>query len=78
MDEAIYALNAECDAMQDEIARLESENAKLRELCKDLWRDIPKSNCEWDMDANLCTGYDKCHGECGLWMRLRELGVEVD
>lgn len=32
MDEAIYALNAECNAMQDEIARLEDENKKLREL----------------------------------------------
>ena len=30
MDESIYALSAECDAMQDEIARLEAENAELR------------------------------------------------
>lgn len=34
MDESIYALNAECDAMQDEIARLEAENAELLEQLK--------------------------------------------
>lgn len=34
MDESIYALNAECDAMQDEIARLEAENVELLEQLK--------------------------------------------
>lgn len=68
-------LKAEVLLLRKENKELLGENKALRELCKDLWRGFPKPNCEWDMDANLCTGYDKCHGECGLWMRLRGYGV---
>ena len=60
------------------IFELEDENAKLRELVRDMWRDIPKSeSCGWDMDANCCTGCDECGGECSYWYRMRELGIEV-
>jgi hypothetical protein len=55
-----------------------AENAKLRELCADMWRDIPKTeSCGWDMSANICTGYDECHGECALWYRMHDLGIEA-
>jgi len=58
---------------------LKAENAKLRELVADMWRDVPKTeSCGWDADANCCTGSDECAGECGYWYRMRELGIEVD
>ena len=51
---------------------------ELKELCKDMWHDIPKTeSCGWDADANCCTGSDECAGECGYWYRMRELGIEV-
>lgn len=62
----------------DRRRRLATENAKLRELCADMWRDIPKTeSCGWDMSANICTGYDECHGECALWYRMHDLGIEA-
>lgn len=58
---------------------IKSENAKLRELCADMWRDIPKTeSCGWDMSTNTCTGSDECIGECSYWYRMRDLGIEVD
>ena len=63
MDEAIYALNAECDAMQDEIARIESENSKLRELVQDFYPfALGRAANPW-----LAVRRD----------RMRELGIEV-
>lgn len=54
------------------------ENAKLLELVRDMWHDIPKSeSCGWDMSTNTCTGSDECIGECYYWYRMRELGIEV-
>jgi hypothetical protein len=50
---------------------------KLKELCASMWKAIPKSeSCEWDSEANCCTG--DCNGECGYWYRMRELGIEAD
>lgn len=46
MDDAIYALNAECGAMQDEIVRLEAENAKLRDLIFDMLVDEERGSTE--------------------------------
>lgn len=55
------------------------KNAKLRELVRDMWRDIPKSeSCGWDASANCCSGSDECKGECAYWYRMHDLGVEVD
>lgn len=63
----------------ERIVRLEEENEKLRELVRDMWNDIPKSeSCGWDMSTNTCTGSDECIGECSYWYRMRELGIEVD
>ena len=56
-----------------------AENAKLRELCADMWRDIPKTeSCGWDMSTNTCTGSDECIGECSYWYRMRKLGIEME
>lgn len=57
---------------------LQRENAKLRELCADMWHDIPKTeSCGWDMSTNTCTGSDECIGECSYWCRMRDLGIEA-
>lgn len=62
----------------EELVELRAENVKLKELCKDMWRDVPRTeSCGWDADANCCTGSDECAGECGYWYRMRELGIEV-
>ena len=72
------SLVAVFEAHEALIDRLIAENAKLRELCADMWRDIPKTeSCGWDMSANICTGYDECHGECALWYRMHDLGIEA-
>lgn len=54
------------------------ENEKLRELVRDMWRDIPKSNCDWSTNDGCCVGSDKCNGECSYFYRMRKLGIEVD
>ena len=55
-----------------------ADNAKLRELVRDMWHHVPKSeSCGWDMSTNTCTGSDECIGECSYWYRMRELGIEV-
>ena len=65
--------------LQEESERLKAENAKLRELVRDMWRDIPKSeSCGWDASANCCSGSDECKGECAYWYRMHELGIEAD
>lgn len=62
----------------EETQRLKDENARLRELCADMWRDIPKTeSCGWDMSTNTCTGSDECIGECSYWYRMRDLGIEA-
>ena len=64
--------------LRRDLHRLQRENAKLRELCANMWRDIPKTeSCGWDMSTNTCTGSDECIGECSYWYRMRELGIEV-
>ena len=68
MDEAIYALNAECDAMQDEIARLEDENTKLRALLQDV------AICA---SGNYCYDCPHQYDGCDRDERLRADGIEV-
>lgn len=73
----VERLHAERDAWKLNAARLRGQNDEIVKLAKLLWQLVPKPNCEWDMDANLCTGYDKCHGECGILGDMRKLGIEV-
>lgn len=52
---------------------------ELKELCKDMWQDIPKTeSCGWSMSINTCTGSDECIGECSYWYRMHKLGIEVE
>ena len=68
-----------CEQVAERISRLESENAKLRELLREMWVDVPKSDeCKFDMSMGHCVGYVNCKGECQYWYRMRDLGVEVD
>ena len=53
-----------------ELRRLQVENAKLRELVRDMWHEL-----------DAATQYDAGGGRgsvCEFADRLRELGVEVD
>lgn len=57
--------------------RLKAENEKLRELVRDMWQDIPKTECSFDVEEGCCDSYENCHGECALWYRMYELGIEA-
>lgn len=59
----------------EEYGKLCDDNAKLRELCKDMWRDFNHDYmCSWEGSCKnpLC----KYNGECSYENRMRELGVE--
>ena len=61
------------------IDELTTENHKLRELVRDMWRDIPKTeSCEWNTSSNTCDGADECNGECAFWHRMAELGIKEE
>ena len=86
--------NAQTDAQmayieaEREVDRLQTENAKLRELVRDmnkwLWNGADCTECpftaecnlnvafESDRHANICIGWREIHN------RMRELGIEVD
>ena len=62
-------ISAQRDELREGAQGLQAENAKLRELVRDMWRD---GMCECD-ERGACT-------ECEYHYidRMRELGVEVD
>ena len=67
------------DGFKADAQKYKDENDKLRELIKDMWRDIPKSEaCAWDSSANTCIGSDSCIGECSYWYRMVKLGIDAD
>lgn len=52
-------------------AAVRAENAKLRELVRDMWRGCP-------VDERDCIACDfERDGMCDLFDRMRELGVET-
>ena len=64
----VEAMAAYCQAEHD-LKQLQQENAKLRELVRDMWNE---GMCE-------CGSRGKCaRCEYGYPDRMRELGVEVD
>lgn len=66
--EEVLVLRADVNVIADDVRFLESENAKLRELCKDMWRGAMQN-----MD------YAECLSFAGdLVDKMRELRVEVD
>lgn len=59
-------LRIEAERLCDENERLEAENAKLRELCADLYAEM--------LTYSTAPNYN-----ASVWaVKLRELGVEVD
>ena len=76
------------DIFREETKALRADNAKLRELVKDLnkwiWNGADCTECpftakcdlnaafESDLHSNICIGWSEIHD------RIRELGVEVD
>ena len=53
--------------------RLQAENAKLRELVRDMWEDACNAPC-----CACCDNSDYDGNGCQLKDRMRELGIEVD
>lgn len=76
-----------CDRADAEVERMSAENAKLRELVKDLnkwlWNGADCTECpftakcdlnaafESDLRSNICIGWSEIHD------RMHELGIEV-
>lgn len=63
-----------------EVTRLKRENAKLRELCADLVRQIKRAKY-FDCFGGNCEKWGECmerHGDCVLKSRARELGIEAE
>ena len=68
-----------CALRDVEIGRLRDENAKLRELVRDMWEGYNDPRCE---DCPLknnpsCVDCPICAREAAVIDRMRELGVEV-
>ena len=62
-----------------EIVRLKTDNAKLRELVRDMWEgymDPPCEGCQLK-DTPTCADCPICAREAMVIDRMRELGVEV-
>lgn len=72
------SIDETCAGWAEAYETLEAENEKLRQLVCDMWRDIPKTECSFDVEEGCCDSYEDCHGECALWYRMHELGIEVD
>ena len=65
------AFEAECETCQYRIADLEAENAKLRELCSDMWIYITEPVSKRHNLKERFARFDD------IGDRMRELGVEV-
>ena len=62
------------------LQQAETENAKLRELVKDMWEGYNDPRCEEChlKDTPTCADCPICAREAAVIDRMRELGVEVD
>ena len=71
--EQVLTLRADVNAFADDVRLLESENVKLRELVRDIWQSCP-------VYVDNCYGceYHRSDGECELYDRMHELGIEVE
>ena len=73
-----YAPMDDIGLLETIIAGIDEENAKLRELVRDMWRGMCNS---YSRNCFACKHYprtasQKC--ECEFRTRMRELGIEVD
>lgn len=62
------------------IAGIEEENARLRELVREMWGGYADPSCEECplKDNPACVDCPICAREAAVIDRMRELGVEVD
>lgn len=62
-----------------ELKRLKAENAKLRELCRDMWEGYNDPRCEEChlKDSPTCADCPICAREASVLDCMRELGIEV-
>ena len=66
------------DAARREYMRLSDENAKLRELVRDMWEGYNDPRCEEChlKDTPTCADCPICAREASVIDRMRELGVD--
>ena len=80
-DDAVAYLDAVCSDMRDIVDEMEAENAKLRELARDLWMRLVGTDDDGCCgDCRVCN-YDAFNYEnpkCVYNERMRELGIEVE
>lgn len=62
-------MRKELRKLDDYVSNIEAENAKLRELCLDLWASCPVH----DEDCQACKHYDGAF--CDLYVRMEALEV---
>ena len=60
-------------SLHDYVRKIEGENASLRELVKTAWRACPVDQ----RDCYSCE-HSTEWGDCWLYIRMRDLGIEVD
>lgn len=79
----IHDITYSCDdraELAERIVALEEENAKLRELARELWEgyvDAPCEECSLK-DAPTCADCPICAREAAVIDRMRELGIEAE
>ena len=66
-------LREQGERLFDKTLELATENAKLRELVRDMWEDACNAPC-----CACCDNSDYDGNGCQLKDRMRELGIEVD
>ena len=82
-DALLYLADVRIDELEVENAKLQDENAKLRELVRDMCKALFSLNLDY---CQACPREDACvfvHksfdcDECAFERDMRELGVEVD
>ncbi len=67
------------DAHRSDVAKLDAENAKLRELVRDMWEGYNDPRCEEChlKDTPTCADCPICAKEAAVIDCMRELGVEL-
>ena len=76
----VERLRSWCAMLEEANAAWQSENDKLRELCRDFYAALDRM-CDQRMECITCMLNDDDCSECDacrLNERARELGVEVD
>lgn len=73
-----YLTDEQIGMVRKHVADTEAENAKLRELVRDMFDGM----CGYEHDCRSCEHYElhegqRFVGECEYHKRMRELGVEV-